>query len=737
MRYTFDEVEINVERREIFLAGELRPVEPKVFDVLAYLAQNYDRVVGRDELLEACWPGIFVSDGTLSRCLSRVRASIGQGRSDNEPVRTLYKQGYRLVADVQSTSADGTAADSNAEQGSDTNAAVPPERRFVVIAAGQFRPASTGVQDAELLSAAIKSLMTDLAPVLERLGGGASRVTMDGVAIQFGYPIATERAAESALEAAQEITRRAKEVGLGARFGVAAGWTVVDADDASAARILHAEPKQAGALLDLSEFGQCTVDGRTLRLVQNAYFAKPVEDSLDAFAISKRAERLEQETDAPFMHRDPELFQMDQHLRRAKSGRGQLVSVTGEAGVGKTGFVEEFLRRGEIPADRLLRGNCTWRTRQTPFAPMLDVVRQIAGIGEGDPPIRQFALLENVLAKARRNSDDHLPLFTALLSAERAQESNEAAQRQLTLDVLAAVILENLQPNSIIWIDDVHWLDPSSLELLKQLQGTISSKPVMIVVTSRTGTVEQLDPNGTIELKPFDRRQVSLFLERCVDAGLLRQSQVEPLAERSDGVPLFLTEFIRNAELGDRNAIPETLRELLQARLDDAGPFKPTLQWASVLGRHFDADLLHAVDPASTQPEAMGALLDSGLVGKRSGSDELRFSHALVREAAYESIPQTNRRAFHKRTAEVMISDFPGIVERKPEIVAQHLEDAGQSGDAARYWQMAGRAAAAISGTEEARAQLSNALRSAQKSDTVASGDELVEQIQKVLNALN
>ena len=743
-RYCFNEVVLEADSRELRVSSVAVPVEPKVFDVLLYLAQHPGRVVTRDELLDACWSGVYVSDGTLSRCLSRVRVAIGQSRTDNQPIKTLYKQGYRLCADVCVEEDEDEAPAIGNSSSAPVIAPQPtpaPEQRLVVLAYVGFRSIRQTGSDPKYVRRRVLQLIADSAGLIERHGGGAATVSGDHVTIQFGYPEATERTAEAAVSCALALGERARNLDIDARFGIAAGWAILQWQR-HGAFVLNQEPNRAAELLARAGEGEIIVDDRTVVLVQNAFQAHPIADAENVFSISARPDRQHNPIDLPFVNRDSQLLHLEQRWNQATSGHGRVVLVQGEPGVGKTTLVEEFLRRANISEDVVFRSNCSWSKSMKPFAPLLEIVRRNAKIDANTTPIRQFALLEAALKKAGRPNKEHLPLFASMLSVHAAQYAleelhlDEGLMREGTMTALLSLLLPPPDTARILWLEDLHWADPLTLHTLARLAHAGQQQKLLIILSNRADPPPELKSYDQITVKPFDRRQVMFFLEQCSNHGMLTNAQIETVVERSDGVPLFLSEFVRAAPDGIDDTIPDTLRDLLQVRVNAAGEFTPTLKWASVIGRRFDTGILEAVAPGATDGGALETLVNEGLIEPVARSSEFVFSHALVRDAAYESMTPKERRTKHGRIADALIDLFPDRTETEPDVVAYHLEASGALHEATAYWKMAVKAAASFGSKDEARQQYRAALDAAQQVGSRAEGADLVSRIDDMLESL-
>ena len=299
----------------------------------------------------------------------------------------------------------------------------------------------------------------------------------------------------------------------------------------------------------------------------------------------------------------------------------------------------------------------------------------------------------------------------------------------------------------MIWIDDVHWSDPSSLALLDQFAANIADMPLLLVLSGRTAPAlseTAMKAAVSISVKPFNHRQTLDFLERCSGEGHVSEAQIEPIATRSDGVPLFIQEFIRATRHDGAGpaevAIPDSLQSLLQARLDQASDVRNIAQWAAVLGREFRKDVLLKASglPEDELENGLARLTERNLIeANRFGDGQVYgFAHGLLCDAAYDSMLASQRTERHRRVAETLAEEFPEIAKRDPELVARHFDASDTPERAASFWQLAGNASAAQDTTQEARAQYSNALASIRQGSSEQDNSAVVEEIEAILAAI-
>jgi len=671
MIYRFGDIELDEARRTLCRGASWVQTEPKVFDVLLYLIKNRERAVMREELLDACWPRVHVSDGTLSRCMSRVRHAIGQPRAAAQPIYTLHGKGYRFVAPIsqaEDTVAAGSAApEVAARRPGQGPAAGEPERRSIsLLDCGLALPAARIGDGAEAFQAALHRCVEDCEAVLQRFGGSLSQRGGEGVEARFGHPASAERAAEAAVLAAQEMLAQAKDCGLVARIGIASGRAIVDPPRPGApgeAMVVGIDPLRPANLRAAAPAQSCVVDENTRHLTEGGFTARPAVEAsvagrnvpVNALSPCYRQARAAGD-ELAFYGRSSELAFLEHCWRYARDGHGQVIYLSGEAGIGKSRLIQELIRRAAVPADCVLQAECSPYHQLTPFYPLLLLLRGLLNIGPDTPPLRQLAAIEDLLRKLDQPESDHLPLLASLLSVSMPRNRlpdlhlDPARQRERTLEALVFLVYSLAQQQPVIfWVDDVQWADPSTLDVVARVRARCSSGNILVVLAGR-GAEKRLQNNPagatTIALGPFTKSETLSFLDAQSAQTALSRDQLYRIAASSDGVPLFLREIMRMtlapAERMQSAAIPDTLQSLLQSRLDQAGEAKRLAQWIALFGPTVEKDVLarccgieeEELEAGLERLATLGLLRESGQGrGLRYG-----FNHSLLRDVAYDSL---------------------------------------------------------------------------------------------------
>ncbi|MEM9761997.1 MAG: AAA family ATPase [Pseudomonadota bacterium] len=763
MIYRFDEILLDRERRELKDGGNPISVEPKVFDVLLYLIEHRDRMVGRDELLDACWSGIHVSDGTLSRCISRVRQAIGQARDASEPIHTVHGRGYRFIGEVEEVAtgvAQGEAplpiasvADTPVglqRQAMPAVATTMPERRQMTVLALRLTPDDPALQtDRERWHAAVTGLITGIAPVLKRLQGTLAARDQDRLTIHFGYPGGAEQATQAAVHAAWATIDEASMHGVAAAAGIASGQAILEQSGVEGGPLLMTgvDTLDANRLAESAGAGGCVADAASARFVGETAPSRPLDGAAD-FRIGRPHDRpFERETRISFFGRTVELFFLQQLWSQASFGRGQIVQLLGEPGIGKSRIVAELIDREQISPEVVLCARCSPYHQLSPYFPLLVMLRRRLGIDASTPPLRQLMAIEGLLEELGLPETDQLPLLASVLSIampfKKAPELNlePARQRTRTLDALIGLVLAAARREpTVLWIDDTHWADPSTVAFIKQLYQSVADCPLLVVLAGREPMDTSWARAGSINalsLNPFTQMETRRFLSRLSEASDLSAGMIERIAARSDGVPLYLDALLAlapDSQRPDTAEVPEDLRGVLEARLDRLGEARIVAQWASVLGVEIDLDTLRAaVDlDAELVDRGLEMMLSEGLLrgGTIGVSRSLSFNHRLLRDAAYESMLESRRRNCHFRIAEVLVERFPEKALRLPEVVARHFEEAGAGQAAALFWNRAGQRSAENAAEDEARALFDRALKAAR--DDRSQGPDATETVRRV-----
>ena len=445
----------------------------------------------------------------------------------------------------------------------------------------------------------------------------------------------------------------------------------------------------------------------------------------------------------PLIGREEEIAMLMRRWERARQGEGQLVLIVGEPGLGKSRLIEEFHGRLRDTPHTWAEFSCSQLLQNTPLHPIADWGRQ--RFGSADVPAeRRLADLENTLALVKLDPIENATLLAPLLDIPLppdralALPPEELRRRQLAALTSWWMTGARAQP-AVTAVEDLHWADPTTLELLRGIAERGARAPLFVLVTARP---EFRAPWGvrshhsTISLTPLDRDQVKHMVGELAAHHALSKEVVEGVTERTGGVPLFVEEVTRllleRSEQRDIHAIPPTLQQSLTARLDRLGPAREVAQVAAVIGRDFSYSLLRTIAGMDDTPlqATLDRLADADilLVQGIPPDADYRFKHALIQDAAYENLLKSRRQALHRRTGEVLRDQFATTAAAEPELLAHHFTQAGLTEAAIEWWGKAGQRSLERSANVEAAAHFARGLTLIQ--DLPQSEDRLRLEIQ-------
>lgn len=554
--------------------------------------------------------------------------------------------------------------------------------------------------------------------VIQRLDGSLDTPQGDdGLMAYFGFPLAVEDAAARALTAAWQLSCAMTAMDLPVRIGVASGQLAVSAQQA-----FGPEVHFAARLCAASRPGQILVAPSTRDRVGAEFVLEPCGEALtlkdfgtQAAIHELRGLRMAAAGREPlrgggFVGRRRELDLLREAWTAACAGHLQWCVVHGDAGIGKSRLLQEFSRELRAQGRPCLELTGQAQSGSSPFAAVVDGLRRFWSI---DPDVDAAGLLRRLpelLPPQHRERDDQDELARLLvLSRSDVGSDTGGGQRrwsELLLDCLRGLVARG--PLCVL-VDDAHWLDPSSVDLLRRLREACVDRPLLVLSGERGAAVRAMAFSGAValELQGLTETEARELAGRLGAA--LPERVRQRIIERAEGIPLYLEESLRM--FSQRNAqasgeVPATLEDLLMVRLDELGPDRALAQLVSVLGREFSAVQLDALleqdDPfveRAGQLGSLGALLDSGLLQAIDGPlPGYRFKHALIRDAAYGSIWTPDRKRLHGLCADLIERCTPGLWQQRPEQVAYHLEAAGRHSAARRAW----LAAAQLSATRQA-----------------------------------
>ena len=435
-----------------------------------------------------------------------------------------------------------------------------------------------------------------------------------------------------------------------------------------------------------------------------------------ATGVRERLDLLGADNLTPFIGRDAELGLLLEEWEQVRSGHGRVVLISGEPGIGKSRLTRALREGFARTSHTWLEAQCSPWSENTAFYPVIELHRRLFGIRDQDPPEETLARFEAALEDAGLAVDEALPLFAALhgilLPEERQpQPMSREAQRRKTLETLCEwVVRLGHEHPVVLLIEDVQWIDPSTAELVEDMIDQCAERPLLLLFTHRPDYSPAWAAKAqlAIRLDPLVEDEASRIVEDvAAGAGLPPERMLEIVA-RSEGVPLYLEELTK-AVLESASApftTPATLRDSLMSRLDRLGPAKELALLASVIGREFSYPLIAAASP-DEEPglrAGLAQLVESELVFQVGEPPDARyrFKHALIRDEAYQSLFRSARRQYHERIGQTLEAQFPQEAEARPELVAHHFLEAGDSGKGVQYLTMAARRAVTTSANVEA-----------------------------------
>ncbi|MEN8160418.1 MAG: adenylate/guanylate cyclase domain-containing protein [Myxococcota bacterium] len=582
------------------------------------------------------------------------------------------------------------------------------------------------------------------ATVIEGLDGRVAQYLGDGLLVYFGHPRAHEDDAERAVRAGLGIVdaiaehNRALEaergIRLAVRVGIHTGPVVVGEIGAGAKRetlALGDTTNVAARLQSEADPDDVVLSSRTLRLVQGLFVTRDLgERELrghgavrvhQAIRPSGVRSRLDVAPGGltPLVARGEEVALLERCFEETAAGRGQALLVGGEAGIGKSRLVQAFRERLAERAHTWLECRASPYDQHSALHPVTALHGQGLGFRPDDPPERRLARLEAGLRAVGFDLAETLPLMAAFHGLPGPGEPglSPEARRRRTLELLTEWLFRMGRDQPVVLLaEDLHWLDPSTLELFERIVDGMADVKLLLLATYRP----EYEPSWrgahvrSVPLGRLDKEALRALVRATPHGRELPEAWVETIVGRSDGVPLYAEELARAALESDRAApnaseepqelVPETLQDSLMARLDRLGPAKEVAQLGAVLGREFPYELLRDVSPVDEPTLRAGlenAVREELLFehGTPPHATYL-FKHALLRDAAYHSLLRATRQTHHRRVADALIEAEVG--EAQPELVAHHLSEGRDVERAIDYWQLAGERATRRSANQEA-----------------------------------
>ena len=615
--------------------------------------------------------------------------------------------------------------------------------------------------DPEDLREVLRAYQETCAEAVARFEGHVAKYIGDGLLVYFGYPQAHEDDAQRAVKAGLGIVenvgslnlRLAEDyrIELKVRVGINTGLVVAGEMGGGATReadaIVGETPNVAARLEGLAKPNTVAISAATHALVEGLFECDdlgprrlkgisekvPVYRARGESAAASRFEAAAERGLTPLVGREEEIGLLMKRWEQAQDGEGQVVLLSGEAGVGKSRIVRAFRDRLEGDShSRVLYYGSAYH-RNSALYPAIDQLERALRFARYDGPAEKLDKLEAVLGGLGLPVAEAAPPLASLLSlpVEERYKPPELSPQQLKTKMLEAAVAifaaMAVQAPVLMVVEDAHWIDPSTVELLSLAIDRLPAARLLLLITFRPEFESPWAGQANLTLHALNRlgrRECTKMVAEVTGGKALPAEVLDRIVAKTDGVPLYVEELTKTVlESGQlkeesagyvltgplpRLAIPDSLKDSLMARLDRLAPVKEVAQLAAIIGRNFSYELLAAASPLS-DAEIAGALdklVASRLVYRRGLPPEVRyeFKHALVRDAAYASLLKVKRQEIHQRIAKVLGDRFPETTE--PELLAHHYTEAGLSEQAAGYWHRAGERAVKRSANVEAVAHL-------------------------------
>ena len=663
--------------------------------------------------------------------------------------------------DVQSTdnrfsSSSACHAGCSPAEGKASPALPPPEaerRQLTIMFCDLVGSTALSTQlDPEDLREVVRAYQTTCAEVIQRFDGYIAQYLGDGLLVYFGYPQAYEDNTQRAVRAGLGIVAamatcntylaQQYKVRLAVRLGIHTGLVVVGEMGGGGRReqlAIGETPNLAARLEGLAPPDTVVISAATRSLV-DAYFTyqdlgthvlKGVATPIQAYRVVEES-GVQSRLDAvvprgltPLVGREHEVKLLRECWHHVQHGMGQVVILSGEAGIGKSRLLQ-VLKDDVAPAPHTrleCRGSLYYQ--HTTLYPVTELFERALHWQPEDTPHKKLHKLETTLSNYRLVLADTVPLLAPLLALALPDDRypplplTSQQQRQKTLETLLAMLLAEAARQPVLFmVEDLHWVDPTTLEWLTLLIDQGPTVPILTVLTCRPefhppwGERAHITPLTVPRLSP---PEIQTMVTRLTGARALPAELLQQLLGKTDGIPLFVEELIKTVlESGllrttpDRYelagplqplAIPNSLHDALMARLDRLAPVKSVAQLGATLGRQFPYTLLRAVAPLdeTALQHALGQLVHAELLYQQGVLPQATylFKHALIQDAAYHSLLRSTRQQHHQRIARVFVAQFPETVASQPELVAHHYTEAGLGDQALPYWHQAGQRSAA------------------------------------------
>lgn len=602
----------------------------------------------------------------------------------------------------------------------------------------------------------LRAFQQSIAEVTLKFGGHIAKYIGDGVLIYFGHPHAHEddarRSVLAGLGIIEEIGKLNKklknshEIQLNIRIGIHTGLVVIGQMGSGETReenaIVGETPNIAARIEKFATPNTVTISNNTKELTKGLFITeekgfqelKGIAQTIELHEVISESPLSEfdvraQQGLAPIVGRDKELNFLTQCWEQAKNGLGQVVWLSGEAGVGKSRIVNEFITNISHDEQHLRLYYCSSVHSNSAFFPIISHLKRLLNLDKKDSDENKLNNLENFLDSLALPLGDLTAVFAPLLGIKLdSQPENITPEKtkQIIIDSWYGLMLKMSAESPLLLVfEDTHWIDPSTQELIEILSSQLLPHRVLLLLTSRPGyhfSGEKNVPLQSLTLNHLDHVTSAQMIRQLGGKRSLPEELVEELVVKTDGIPLFIEEITKaiinsdylkqtdksytlSAPISSLD-IPNSLKDSLMARLDQLSAVKNVAQIAATIGRYFSTELLESLSLHSPKviEDAIQKLLKARLIfiSDELSRDHYQFSHALLQETAYQSLLKSTRKQYHGLIADSLISNFPYIVATEPEVVALHCMKGGKTELAVSYWLAAGKHANKTSSHNEA-----------------------------------
>jgi class 3 adenylate cyclase/predicted ATPase len=665
--------------------------------------------------------------------------------ADLEKLGVVLGHRKRLLKAIAALSSPATAVQPTTVGWAPSHGSGAERRQLTVMFADLVGSTALSARmDPEDLREVISAYQKCVAATVRRFDGFVAKYMGDGVLVYFGYPRAheddAERAVRSGIALVQVVGQLQAAEPLRVRIGIATGLVVVGdlvgAGEAQERGIVGDTPNLAARLQALAEPGSIVVSASTRRLLGNRFRLRDLgrhelkgfAETIECWAVEgvsdteSRFESVHSGRLTEFVGREHELGLLMERWKLAQDGEGQVVLLSGEPGIGKSRILSELRARLETYRAASLSFHCSPYYVNSAFYPIIDNFERTLQFARDETAEQKLKRLEALIVGLYGHRRDDVRFIAAMLSIPyEARYGTVAMTPQKFKDETLRVLIDLVeaaarQRPTVMMLEDAHWADPTTLEAMDLLIHRVRNIPLLVVVTYRpefSTRWSRYDHVTSLTLAKLARPQSGAIVSRLTGGKALPPDLLEQILAKTDGVPLFVEELtksiLESADLvdagdrweyaghADRLAIPLTLRDSLVARLDRFTPVKEIAQIGAAIGREFGYELIAAVAPhaKSELDQALAQLTASGLAFQQGTPPAAvyTFKHALVQDAAYDSLLKRRRQELHGKIARVIEEHFPNVQAAEPELLAYHYTEAKQPQRAISLWQQAGNLA--------------------------------------------